>query len=233
MKVPRNEILKNIKGSLIVSCQALPGEPLYCEEQSLMPFMAEAARRAGCKCIRTSSVRDVKEIKRKTKLPVIGLIKRVYEGYESYITPTMREVDELVEADADIVALDCTMLSRGDGLTVSEFLHEIRKKYPDIVLMADISTLDEGIQAWKCGVDLVGTTMSGYTPYSPQKDEPDYELVGNLARSVDIPVIAEGKVHYPEQAKKMLELGAYAVVVGGAITRPLEIAQRFMKEIGV
>lgn len=198
-----------------------------------MPFMAEAARRAGCKCIRTSSVRDVKEIKRKTKLPVIGLIKRVYEGYESYITPTMREVDELVEADADIVALDCTMLSRGDGLTVSEFLHEIRKKYPDIVLMADISTLDEGIQAWKCGVDLVGTTMSGYTPYSPQKDEPDYELVGNLARSVDIPVIAEGKVHYPEQAKKMLELGAYAVVVGGAITRPLEIAQRFMKEIGV
>lgn len=99
--------------------------------------------------------------------------------------------------------------------------------------MADISTLDEGIQAWKCGVDLVGTTMSGYTPYSPQKDEPDYELVGNLARSVDIPVIAEGKVHYPEQAKKMLELGAYAVVVGGAITRPLEIAQRFMKEIGV
>lgn len=233
MKVPRNEILKNIKGSLIVSCQALPGEPLYCEEQSLMPFMAEAARRAGCKCIRTSSVRDVKEIKRKTKLPVIGLIKRVYEGYESYITPTMREVDELVEADADIVALDCTMLSRGDGLTVSEFLHEIRKKYPDIVLMADISTLDEGIQAWKCGVDLVGTTMSGYTPYSPQKDEPDYELVGNLARSVDIPVIAEGKVHYPERAKKMLELGAYAVVVGGAITRPLEIAQRFMKEIGV
>lgn len=233
MKVPRNEILKNIKGSLIVSCKALPGEPLYCEEQSLMPFMAEAARRAGCKCIRTSSVRDVKEIKRKTKLPVIGLIKRVYEGYESYITPTMREVDELVEADADIVALDCTMLSRGDGLTVSEFLHEIRKKYPDIVLMADISTLDEGIQAWKCGVDLVGTTMSGYTPYSPQKDEPDYELVGNLARSVDIPVIAEGKVHYPEQAKKMLELGAYAVVVGGAITRPLEIAQRFMKEIGV
>lgn len=233
MKVPRNEILKNIKGSLIVSCQALPGEPLYCEEQSLMPFMAEAARRAGCKCIRTSSVRDVKEIKRKTKLPVIGLIKRVYEGYESYITPTMREVDELVEADADIVALDCTMLSRGDGLTVSEFLHEIRKKYPDIVLMADISTLDEGIQAWKCGVDLVGTTMSGYTPYSPQKDEPDYELVGNLARSVDIPVIAEGKVHYPEQAKKMLELGAYAVVVGGAITRPLEITQRFMKEIGV
>lgn len=198
-----------------------------------MHFMAEAAWRAGCKCIRTSSVRDVKEIKRKTKLPVIGLIKRVYEGYESYITPTMREVDELVEADADIVALDCTMLSRGDGLTVSEFLHEIRKKYPDIVLMADISTLDEGIQAWKCGVDLVGTTMSGYTPYSPQKDEPDYELVGNLARSVDIPVIAEGKVHYPEQAKKMLELGAYAVVVGGAITRPLEIAQRFMKEIGV
>lgn len=231
MKTPLNEILKSTKGSLIVSCQALPGEPLYCEEQSLMPFMAEAARQAGSKCIRTSSVRDVKAIKAKTGLPVIGLIKQRYDGYESYITPTMKEVDELVEAEADIIALDCTMRKRGDGLSASEFLDQIREKYPDIVLMADISTLEEGINAWKHGVQIVGTTMSGYTDYSPQKNEPDYELVENLVKAVDIPVIAEGKVHYPQQAKKMLELGAHAVVVGGAITRPLEIAQRFIKEV--
>lgn len=231
MKTPLNEILENIKGSLIVSCQALPDEPLYCEEQSLMPFMAEAAKRAGCRCIRTSSVRDVKEIKAKTGLPVIGLIKRHYEGYESYITPTMQEVDALVEAEADIIALDCTMRTRGDGLTVGEFIKEIRDKYPEIVLMADISTFEEGVNAWKCGVNMVGTTMSGYTSYSPQKSEPDYELVEKLVKAVDIPVIAEGKVHYPYQAKKMLELGAHAVVVGGAITRPLEITQRFMKEL--
>lgn len=231
MKTPLNEILKNTKGSLIVSCQALPDEPLYCEEQSLMSFMAEAARRAGSKCIRTSSVRDVREIKEKTGLPVIGLIKRRYEGYESYITPTMKEIDELVEADADIIALDCTMRNRGDGLTVGEFLQKIREKYPDIVLMADISTYEEGVNAWKHGVSLVGTTMSGYTDYSPKKNEPDYDLVEKLANTVDIPVIAEGKIHFPWQAKKMIDLGAHAVVVGGAITRPLEITRRFMNEL--
>ena len=231
MKKPLHEILETVKGSLIVSCQALPGEPLYCEEMSLMPFMAKAAQQAGCKCIRTSSVRDVVEIKAKTGLPVIGLITKVYEGYEGYITPTMQEIDELVAADADIIALDCTLRSRGDGLTINEFIAQIREKYPDITLMADISTLEEGINAWKCGVNLVGTTMSGYTAYSPKVNGPDYELVEKLVKAVDIPVIAEGKVHDPEQAKKMLELGAHAVVVGGAITRPLEIAWRFYKAI--
>ena len=196
-----------------------------------MPFMAKAAQEAGCRCIRTSSVRDVVGIKEKTGLPVIGLIKRVYEGYEGYITPTMKEVDELVAAKADIIALDCTMRARGDGMTINEFLKKIREKYPYILLMADVSTLEEGINAWKCGVNLVGTTLSGYTAYSPKKDGPDYELVENLVKNVEIPVIAEGKIHYPEEAKKMLELGAYAVVVGGAITRPLEIAQRFYREI--
>ena len=98
--------------------------------------------------------------------------------------------------------------------------------------MADISTAEEGINAWKCGVNLIGTTMSGYTPHSAKTDGPDYELVSSLVNAVSVPVIAEGRVHQPEQAKKMLELGAHAVVVGGAITRPLEIAQRFYKAIG-
>ena len=231
MKMKFEEILANTKGSIIVSCQALPHEPLYCEEMSLMPFMAKAAKEAGSKCIRTSSVRDVVEIKKQTGLPVIGLIKRVYEGYDSYITPTMKEIDELVEVDSDIIALDCTMRTRGDGTDINTFIQQIREKYPDIVLMADISTYEEGINAWKAGVNMVGTTMSGYTPYSPKVDGPDYELVKRLVADLPIPVIAEGKVHQPDQAKKMLELGAHAVVVGGAITRPLEIAQRFYKAI--
>lgn len=231
MKMNLEELLASTKGSIIVSCQALPHEPLYCEEMSLMPFMAKAAKEAGSKCIRTSSVRDVVEIKKQTGLPVIGLIKRVYEGYDSYITPTMKEIDELVEADSDIIALDCTMRTRGDGTDINTFIQQIREKYPDIALMADISTYEEGINAWKAGVNIVGTTMSGYTPYSPKVDGPDYALVERLVKDLPIPVIAEGKVHYPDQAKKMLELGAHAVVVGGAITRPLEIAQRFYKAI--
>ena len=179
----------------------------------------------------TSSIRDVVEIKKATGLPVIGLVKRVVEGYASYITPTMQEVDELVAAESDIVALDCTMRERGDGTTINEFIAQIKEKYPDIVLMADISTFEEGVNAQECGVDIVGTTLSGYTDYSPKVDGPDYELVERLVKELKIPVIAEGKVHYPDQAKKMLELGAHAVVVGGAITRPLEIAQRFYKAI--
>ena len=231
MKTPKNEILEMVKGSIIVSCQALPVEPMYCEEMSLMPYFAKAAQQAGSKVIRTSSVRDVVAIKEKTGMPVIGLIKRNYEGFESYITPTMQEIDELVAADSDVIALDCTDMKRGDGKTIPEFLAEIRAKYPDIVLMADISTFEEGIRAWKCGVDMVGTTMSGYTPHSPKTEGPNYELVQQLVEALPIPVIAEGRVHQPEQAKKMLELGAHAVVVGGAITRPLEIAQRFYKAI--
>lgn len=231
MKKDLNEILEATRGSIIVSCQALPNEPMYCEEMSLMPFFANAAKQAGSKCIRTSSIRDVTEIKKATGLPVIGLVKRVVEGYASYITPTMKEVDDLVAADSDIVALDCTMRERGDGTTINEFIAQIKEKYPDIVLMADISTLEEGINAEKCGVDIVGTTLSGYTDYSPKVDGPDFELVQKLVSTLHIPVIAEGKVHYPDQAKKMLELGAHAVVVGGAITRPLEIAQRFYKAI--
>lgn len=232
MKKKLDELLEDIRHSLIISCQALPGEPLYCEEMSLMPFMAKAAQMAGSRCIRTSSTRDVAAIKEATGLPVIGLIKRPYEGYDAYITPTMREIKELVEVESDVIALDCTMRKRGDGTTINEFLSQIREKYPDISLMADISTLQEGINAWKAGVDMVGTTMSGYTPYSPQLQKPDFDLVRTLVREIPIPVIAEGKIHYPEQAKQMLELGAYAVVVGGAVTRPLEIAQRFYQAVG-
>ena len=143
----------------------------------------------------------------------------------------MYEVVKLVEAGADIIALDCTLRKRKDGRTVEEFIKAIKEKYPRVLLMADISNLEEGINAWKAGVDMVGTTLSGYTSYTTKLDGPDYELVENLVNSIKIPVIAEGRIHYPEQAKKMLELGATSVVVGGAITRPLEITNRFIKAI--
>ncbi len=227
----KEELFERIKGKVIVSCQAVKGEPLYVEEKSVMYLMARAAKQAGAPAIRTSSIRDVIAIKEETGLPVIGLIKIQYEGFESYITPTMKEVDELVEAKADVIALDCTNQKRGDGKSISEFISEVREKYPEAVLMADISTYEEGVNAWKLGVDIVGTTMSGYTPYTPKTDGPDYELARRLSETLDIPVIGEGRVHSPEQAVEMLKTGAHAVVVGGAITRPLEIAQRFMKAV--
>ncbi len=216
----KEALFEQMKGKVIVSCQAVPGEPLYVEEKSIMYLMARAAKQAGTPVIRTSSIRDVTAIKEETGLPVIGLIKVQYDGFESYITPTMKEVDALVEAGSDVIALDCTNQKRGDGKSISEFITEVRRKYPDEILMADISTYEEGVNAWKLGVDIVGTTMSGYTPYSPKLDGPDYELVKKLSSTVDIPVIGEGRVHSPEQAVEMLNAGAFAVVVGGAITRP-------------
>lgn len=227
----KQEILDAIHGKMIVSCQAIPGEPLYMEDDSVMYLMARAAKRAGTPAIRTSSIRDVVAIKKETGLPVIGLVKINYPGYDSYITPTMKEVDDLVAVGSDVVALDCTLRKRGDGTTINEFIAQIREKYPDIILMADISNYEEGINAWKCGVDIAGTTMSGYTDYTSKKDEPDYELMSRLAADIDIPVIGEGKIHYPDQAVKALQTGIWSIVVGGAITRPLEIAQRFMKAI--
>lgn len=227
----KQEILDAIHGKMIVSCQAIPGEPLYMEDDSVMYLMARAAKRAGTPAIRTSSIRDVAAIKKETGLPVIGLVKINYPGYDSYITPTMKEVDDLVAVGSDVVALDCTLRKRGDGTTINEFIAQIREKYPDIILMADISNYEEGINAWKCGVDIVGTTMSGYTDYTSKKDEPDYELMRRLAADIDIPVIGEGKIHYPEQAVKALQTGVWSIVVGGAITRPMEIAQRFIKAI--
>ncbi len=228
----KQELLDQIRGKMIVSCQAVPGEPLYVEEKSVMYLMARAAKMAGTPMIRTSGIRDVAAIKEETHLPVIGLVKIQYEGYDSYITPTMKEVDDLVAAGSDIVALDCTLRRRGDGTTVNEFLARIRERYPDIILMADVSDYREGVNAATHGADLVGTTMSGYTPYTSPKDEPDYELMYALATDLDIPVIGEGKIHSPEQAVKAMQTGVWSIVVGGAITRPLEIAQRFMAALG-
>lgn len=225
----KEELFAIMKGTIIVSCQATPGEPLYDPVRSVMPLMARAAKQAGAKMIRTSSVRDIIGIKEETGLPVIGLIKREYPGYTGRITMTMREVDECMEALADIVSIDCTDTARGDGLSAPEFLREVKKKYPNIIIMADCATLEEAKAAVQAGADLAGSTMNGYTAATAHcTGEPNYELIEQMVKELPCPVIAEGRVHTPEQARKMLDLGAWAVVVGGAITRPLEIAQRFM-----
>lgn len=224
-------LLEKLKKGLIVSCQALPGEPLYRKEGGIMSLMAQAAKNAGAVGIRAQGVQDIKQIKEQVDLPVIGIIKKSYPNFEQYITVTMDEIDQLVEVGSDIIALDATLRERGDGLTINEFIAQIKAKYPSVLLMADIATLEEAINAEKAGCDFVGTTLNGYTPYTADVKHFNLELMKEIVENVSIPVIAEGKVHTPLQAKQALEIGAHCVVVGGAITRPQEIAERFIKEI--
>lgn len=224
--------ISTVKGKLIVSCQALPNEPLH--SSFIMGRMALAAKQGGAAGIRANTKEDILEIKKIVDLPVIGIVKRDYSDSAVYITPTMKEVDELVEAKPEIIALDATKDLRPNGVTLEEFYSEIRKKYPKQLLMADCSTVEEAIFADKLGFDFIGTTLVGYTKQSKDLkiESNDFEIIKEILSSVKHDVIAEGNINTPQKARRVLELGCYSVVVGSIITRPQLITKSFVEEIG-
>lgn len=223
------EILEKIKGGLIVSCQALETEPLC--DSYIMSKMAWAAYLGGACGIRANTVKDIAAIKERVDLPLIGIIKQVYPDSDVYITPTVAEVDALVKAGCEIIALDATDRPRPQGKTFEQFFTEVRAKYPNQLFMADTSCFEEGAQARKLGCDLIGTTMAGYTPYTKGRALPDYELMRRYVEELDAPVIAEGGIWSPEQLRKAMDIGVHAAVVGTAITRPMDITKRFVSAL--
>ncbi len=224
-----NSVLKLIRGGLIVSCQALEDEPLH--SSYIMSRMAYAAKEGGAVGIRANSVEDITEIRKIVDLPMIGIIKKVYEGSDVYITPTMKEVDALAASGVEIIASDCTKRARPDGKTLDEFFKEVRAKYPNQLFMADCSSYEEGIHAAEIGFDLIGTTMNGYTEYTKGAQLPNLELMKHLVETCGKPVIAEGGIWTPQQLKAALDTGVLAAVVGTAITRPREITKHFTAAI--
>lgn len=225
----REKVFKQIERKLIVSCQALPDEPLH--SPFIMGKMAYAAKLGGAAGIRANSVEDIREIKQTVDLPIIGIIKQVYEGSEVFITPTFKEIDLLYNEGVDIIALDATKRVRPDGKTISDVFPEMREKYKDQLFMADCSTYEEAEVAYQLGFDCLGTTLSGYTKYTENNALPDLDLIKRLVKDFPIPVIAEGGICTPEELKQVFDLGVHTAVVGTAITRPREITKKFIDAI--
>lgn len=223
------KIKEKIKGGLIVSCQALDNEPMH--SSFIMGRFAKAAAEGGAVGIRANTAEDITEIKKTVDLPIIGIVKRDYPDSEVYITPTMKEVDELMAVGVDIMAIDATKRLRPGGVNLATFVKQIKEKYPDVVLMADTSDYDEMIYADKLGFNFVGTTMRGYTDYTKGVKIPDLDLIKKVSAEISAPVIAEGGIWEPEDLKKVLGCGVFAAVIGGAITRPQNITKRFVSAI--
>ncbi|MBS4205608.1 N-acetylmannosamine-6-phosphate 2-epimerase [Lederbergia citrea] len=224
----RQSFFSSIHKNLIVSCQALEHEPLH--SSYIMAKMAKAAKEGGAVAIRSNSAVDVAAIKEETGLPVIGLVKRDYPDSEIFITATLKEVKELLEVEPAVIAMDATIRKRPNGETLKDLVQFIHKQSNTLV-MADIATIKDAEYAIECGVDMISTTLSGYTADSPKLDGPDFDLVEQLCKTSPIPIIGEGRINTPEQARKMLELGAWSIVVGSAISRPQLITKSFAEGI--
>lgn len=221
-------MLETIKGNLVVSCQALADEPLHSD--FIMSRMALAAQQGGAAAIRANSVADIKAIMAAVALPVIGIIKRDYPDSAIFITATLQEVEELMAAGPPMIALDATARPRPGGVSLPELVCEIRRRYPQLLLMADIATLEEARAADALGFDCIGTTLHGYTAETQGRSLPmdDFAFLQQVLAAVARPVIAEGNITTPAMMARCLQLGAHAVVVGGAITRPQQITARFV-----
>ena len=221
--------MEELRHKLIVSCQALPDEPLHSD--FIMARMAVATKEGGASGIRANSVVDIAAIQKAVDLPIIGIIKRDYQDADVYITATMKEVDELMTVRPNIIAIDATTSTRPNGESLKEFFQKAKEKYPDQLWMADCSTIDEMLAADQLGFDFIGTTLVGYTKQSQgdKIESNDFEIIRKALSKLSHPLIAEGNIDTPDKVHRVLELGAYSVVVGSAITRPQLITKKFVE----
>lgn len=221
-------LVASLSGRLVVSCQAYPGEPM--RDPRTMSQVAASVETGGAAAVRAQGLEDIRAIKETVDVPVIGIWKDGTEGV--FITPTLDHCRAVIDAGADVLALDGTARRRPDGRSFAQTLEAIRGFW-DGPVMADIDDLPSGLQAAELGVEMVGTTLAGYTGARPRTDGPDLELLGALVTRIGgtSAVVAEGRVHTPQQARACIDRGAHAVVVGTAITHPTSIAGWFASAV--
>ena len=210
-----DQVLQALKRGLVVSCQASVDSPL--SEPMVIAAMAEAATNQGAVGVRIDTPAHIRAVRKRVKSPIIGLWKQQIAGSEVYITPQFDQALAVAEAGADIIAIDATRRDRPGGETVAELIQRIHQRLNQPV-MADVDTLEAAIAAAEAGADLVGTTLYGYTAQTQQNKPPAYDLLVEMVKKLSIPVVCEGGVASPQMARKALDLGAYTVVVGTAIT---------------
>ncbi|MGP9680539.1 N-acetylmannosamine-6-phosphate 2-epimerase [Brachybacterium sp. AOP3-A1-3] len=217
-------LIAPLEGSLIVSCQAYPGEAM--RDPSTMAQIANAVQTGGASAVRAQGLDDIRAVKNAIDIPVIGIWKDGTDGV--FITPTLDHCRAVVDAGADILALDGTTRPRPDGRTFTQTVHAVREFF-DGPLMADCDSLDSALLAADAGVEIIGTTLAGYTPARPKTDGPDLDLLHELAARLPASsvLVAEGRVHTPAHAAAARATGAFAVVVGTAITHPTTLTTWF------
>ncbi|MDL2276272.1 N-acetylmannosamine-6-phosphate 2-epimerase [Breznakia sp. OttesenSCG-928-G09] len=225
-------ILESFKGGLIVSCQVQHDDPIYTDD--IVVKMAEAAKWAGAVGIRANSPEQIKAIKEKVDLPLIGLYKIWHDDTEVFITPTLQSAKQVWEAGAEIIALDCTNQKTHEGTQAWDLIKEVKKEIPEAIIFADVSNYEEALRAIENGADIIAPTLYGYTPETQHIEEPDMREFAKMCRDFkdDAYVMMEGHIYTPEDAMKCIFLGAHSVVVGSAITRPHLTAKRFVDLLG-
>ena len=221
-----SEVVEGLRGGVIVSCQAATGAPL--EDPSIIAALALSAAAGGARGFRINTRANVAAVRAVSNLPIIGIHKASRPGSEVRITPTLADALGVVEAGASVVALDATQRPRPGGDTLERIIDELHAG--GVPVMADISTREEAELAVQAGADLVATTLAGYTPNSAELDanEPAFGLLEQI-RSLPVPVVVEGRIWTPDHVVRAFAGGAFAVVIGAAITAPDQITRRFVE----
>jgi N-acylglucosamine-6-phosphate 2-epimerase len=226
MTVPTS-LPPNLRGTLIVSCQAAPGDPL--DHVDTLRRLTRSVLRGGAGGLRANGIECIRAFREETQLPILGILKRSIDG-EVHITPDFASAKAVSDAGADVIALDCTARRLADAepwpATIARIHDELRKP-----ALADLATFEEAVAAEAAGADAVATTLFGFTPETAQHRAVNWELIEKMVKHLHVPVIVEGHITQPEEVRRALDLGAYAVVVGSAITRPESITARFVNAI--